>query len=203
MSLSRIPLGLLVGYCLWRDEPTATIIAIVLFILAGATDALDGFLARRAGQVTTLGIALDPIADKVFAGLVTAGLILFREFPLWLAAMIIGRDLLILGLGRFLVRGRDISLPSNLIGKWTFGTLAILLGAYVIRFEFSITMMTPVVVGLLIASAISYGRVFLIVRSGGTIRPFDDRIGYRIVRYSLLAATIAAHAIMFYREFMR
>jgi CDP-diacylglycerol--glycerol-3-phosphate 3-phosphatidyltransferase len=202
MSLSRIPLGFLVVFYLWRDDSTATLIAALLLILAGITDALDGYLARRAGNVTKLGIALDPIADKLFAGIVTIGLILFRGFPLWLAAMVIGRDLLIVGFSRFLARGRDVSLPSNLIGKWAFAWLATLLGAYVIRFEFSISILTPLVAVLLIASAISYGRVFLIVRSGGIPKPFADRTLYRSIRYSFLAAMTIVHAIMFYREFL-
>ena len=202
MSLSRIPLGFLVGFYLWQDDPTATLIAALLLILAGITDALDGYLARRAGKVTALGIALDPVADKLFAGIVTIGLILFRDFPLWLAAMIIGRDLLILGFSRFLTRGRAISLPSNLIGKWAFAWLAVLLGAHVIRFEFSIALVTPLVVALLIASAISYGRVFLIIKSGRSPKPFADRSLYRSIRYSFLAAMTIAHAVMFYREFL-
>jgi len=202
MSLSRIPLGLLVVFYLWRDEPTATVIAVLLLILAGITDGLDGYLARRSGRITALGIALDPIADKVFACIVTVGLILFREFPLWLAAAIVGRDLLILGFGKLLTRGHDLSLPSNLTGKWTFAAQAVLLGAYVIRFEFSIALMTPIVVALLIASLVSYGRVFVAIRSGRTPRPFVDNILYRCFRYSLLAAAAIAHAIMFYREFL-
>jgi len=203
MSLSRIPLGFLVVFYLWRGDPTSTVIAVLLLILAGITDGLDGYLARRSGKVTALGIALDPIADKVFALIVTIGLILFREFPLWLAAMVIGRDLLILGFSRFLARGRDISLPSNLIGKWAFAWLAVLLGAYVIRFEGSIALLTPLVAVLLIASVISYGRVFLIIKSGRMPQPFADRTLYRSIRYSFLAAMTIAHAIMFYREFLK
>lgn len=202
MSLSRIPLGVLVVFYLWRDEPTSTVIAALLLILTGITDGLDGYLARRSGKVNALGIALDPIADKIFALVVTIGLILFREFPLWLAAIIVGRDLLILGFGKLLTRERDLNLPSNLTGKWAFAALATLLGAYVIRFEFSIALMTPIVVALLIASLVNYGRVFVAIKSGHTPKPFVDHILYRSIRYSLLAATAIAHAIMFYREFL-
>lgn len=202
MSLARIPLAFLVLHFLSQDGSTAMLIAVLLLIVAGITDALDGFLARRSGNVTALGIALDPLADKIFAGVVCVGLILYRDFPLWLAAAVIGRDLLILGFSQLLVRDREISLPSNLIGKWAFAWLATLLGAHVIRFEFSIALVTPLVAVLLLASAISYGRVFMIVRSGRTPKPFADRALYRGIRYSFLAAMTIAHAIMFYREFL-
>lgn len=71
--------------------------ALVTFLVAGATDALDGLIARRAGQRTTLGAWLDPMADKLllvtmFVVLTVPDLGLINRIPLWLTVLIISRD---------------------------------------------------------------------------------------------------------------
>lgn len=70
--------------------------ALVLFLIAGASDGLDGFLAKRYGWTSRLGGLLDPIADKLL--LVSCYLVLgwLGLIPLWLVAVVIGRDLIIL-----------------------------------------------------------------------------------------------------------
>jgi cardiolipin synthase len=71
--------------------------ALLLFVIAGASDALDGFLAKYYGWTSELGGLLDPIADKLL--LVGAILVLgwLNELPGWLVALVIGRDLVIVG----------------------------------------------------------------------------------------------------------
>jgi cardiolipin synthase (CMP-forming) len=71
--------------------------ALVVFITAGLTDALDGVIARRAGQKTSLGAWLDPMADKLllvttFVVLTLPGLDLANRLPIWLTVLIISRD---------------------------------------------------------------------------------------------------------------
>jgi cardiolipin synthase len=71
--------------------------ALVVFATAGVTDALDGVIARRSGQKTTLGAWLDPMADKLmlvsaFVVLTLPGLGLANRLPIWLTALIISRD---------------------------------------------------------------------------------------------------------------
>jgi cardiolipin synthase len=71
--------------------------ALAVFLTAGLTDALDGLIARRAGQKTTLGAWLDPMADKLllvstFIVLTLPGLGLANRLPLWLTVLIISRD---------------------------------------------------------------------------------------------------------------
>ena len=106
LSLSRVVLAPVIWYFLRLDTPGATATAAGLVILAGVTDGLDGYLARKMGGVTRLGIALDPIADKLFALLLVMGLILYRGFPIWLAAAVVARDAIILIGGLLLTRGR-------------------------------------------------------------------------------------------------
>ncbi len=79
---------------LLRGEMTA---AVWVFAVAGASDALDGFLAKRFDAASRFGAFLDPIADKalLLAAFLTFGVL--REVPLWLVAAVVFRDLLIVG----------------------------------------------------------------------------------------------------------
>ncbi|NOT27029.1 MAG: CDP-alcohol phosphatidyltransferase family protein [Acidobacteria bacterium] len=76
--------------------------ALIVFLTAGATDALDGLIARRAGQRTALGAWLDPMADKLllvtaFVVLTLPGVPLTNHIPLWLTICVISRDVVIVG----------------------------------------------------------------------------------------------------------
>ena len=76
--------------------------ALLVFIIAGATDALDGLIARRAGQRTSLGAWLDPMADKLllvttFIVLTLPGIPMANHLPIWLTVAVITRDVVIIG----------------------------------------------------------------------------------------------------------
>lgn len=82
--------------------------ALAVFWLAATTDLLDGYLARKRGQITTLGVLLDPIADKL---LISAALISLAELhfvPAWMVVIIVGREFAVSGL-------RGIALAEGLI----------------------------------------------------------------------------------------
>jgi cardiolipin synthase len=95
--------------------------AIMVFAIAGLSDALDGYLARNWNQRSALGALLDPIADKLLllASLVTLGLIPLdnlRPFPIWFPAIIISRDALLLG-GYWVLR--HFQVPLEIHPHWT------------------------------------------------------------------------------------
>jgi cardiolipin synthase (CMP-forming) len=71
--------------------------AFVLFVIAGITDGLDGFLAKRFGWTTELGAWLDPAADKALLVSIYVTLGLFGTIPPWLVILVVFRDLLIVG----------------------------------------------------------------------------------------------------------
>jgi cardiolipin synthase (CMP-forming) len=76
--------------------------ALIVFVTAGVTDGLDGLIARRAGQRTSLGAWLDPMADKLllvttFVLLTLPQVELINHIPLWLTVVIISRDIVIVG----------------------------------------------------------------------------------------------------------
>ncbi len=94
------------------------IIASAVFILASITDGLDGYLARRRGQITTLGMLLDPLADKL---MVTAAYIILvaynpRVVPPWIAVLVIGREFLVSGL-RSIAASEGFTIEASDIGK--------------------------------------------------------------------------------------
>jgi len=198
VSLSRVVMIPLVGYYLSRDDSGAVVVCAALIVLAGISDGLDGYLARRLGKVSRLGKVLDPLADKLFAGALVIMLVLYRDLPLWLAATIVGRDLLIVLIGGLLMRGRDTELSSNLTGKYTFAAITVLLGSYVVRFDYGINLFTWIVLALLVTSTIIYARVTVIVCRGGSPPVFADRPVYRAMRVAASLVVSAAFLHRFY-----
>lgn len=93
----------LVPFLLWCIVTRQFALATLLFGFAGFTDILDGYLARRFEWHSSLGAVLDPIADKVLTIGVFVSLIVVGLVPRWLAALVIGRDILIM-LGGLLYR---------------------------------------------------------------------------------------------------
>lgn len=195
VSLSRVAMIPFVGWFLSRDDITSMLISAGLVLLAGVSDGLDGYLARRMGKITRLGILLDPLADKLFAAGLIILLIFYRDFPVWLAATIVGRDLLIISLAGLMIRGREIDLPANLIGKYAFASIAMLIGSYVLRFEFGIELFIWLTVVLVIASIIGYTRVIWDIRKGRKPWEFADRPLYRKLR---IIGCLIIHAFYWY-----
>jgi len=87
----------LVPVIIWMIVADQLLAAFVVFLVAGLTDALDGFMARRFGWQTELGAYLDPVADKALLTSVYAVLGFFGHLPAWLVILVISRDLLIIG----------------------------------------------------------------------------------------------------------
>jgi cardiolipin synthase (CMP-forming) len=97
--------------------PKADGLAIIVLLVAGFTDWLDGQLARRLGQVSTLGKLLDPFADRLYILAVLVGLALRDVIPVWLAVLIPLRDVLLAGLLALLRQNGYGSLPVHFLGK--------------------------------------------------------------------------------------
>ena len=93
------------------------LIAAALFAAAAFTDFLDGYLARRWEVTTTLGSFLDTTADKLLASGVLVALVAVDRASPWIAALIVGRELVILGL-RAAVAADGITFQPSLWGKW-------------------------------------------------------------------------------------
>src|SRR5437870_10350278 len=95
------------------------LLASALFIAASITDGIDGYLARKRGQITTMGILLDPLADKL---LIAAAFITLVQFnpslvPAWMAVVIIGREFLVSGL-RSIAASEGFTIEASDLGKF-------------------------------------------------------------------------------------
>ncbi len=71
--------------------------AFLIFVIAGVTDAVDGFIARQFNQRTELGAYLDPLADKALLVSIYITLAIVTVIPVWLAVIVVARDIMILG----------------------------------------------------------------------------------------------------------
>ena len=107
--------------------------AIVTFIVAGVTDALDGAVARMTNTKTQLGVLLDPLADKMLVLSALIALTILERIPLWLTVAVLGRDLVIVSGSVILYRmGHREKIRPTLIGKLTtFFLLALLVVALI------------------------------------------------------------------------
>ena len=94
ITLGRI---LLVPVVVWAISSGAMWIAFVLFLAAGVSDAVDGYLAKRFGMTTELGAYLDPLADKALIVSIYLTLGINGDIPRWLVILVVSRDIMIVG----------------------------------------------------------------------------------------------------------
>src|ERR1041384_8145467 len=87
------------------------LVAAAIFLAASLTDLLDGYFARKRGQITTLGTLLDPVADKLFISLVQ-----LQVLPAWMVVIIIGREFAITGL-RSIASAQGFTIDASELGK--------------------------------------------------------------------------------------
>jgi CDP-diacylglycerol--glycerol-3-phosphate 3-phosphatidyltransferase len=124
ITMSRIAmipllLWILSAHFPWRGpQGEQEILASVLFVLASITDGLDGYLARKRAQITTMGMLLDPIADKI---MVTGALIALVAYnpqvvKVWIVVVIMGREFLISGL-RSIASSEGFTIQASDLGK--------------------------------------------------------------------------------------
>jgi CDP-diacylglycerol--glycerol-3-phosphate 3-phosphatidyltransferase len=94
------------------------IFASAIFILASITDGVDGYLARRRGQITTLGMLLDPLADKLLVATAFILLVAYNPqiVPPWIAVLVIGREFLVSGL-RSIASSEGFTIEASELGK--------------------------------------------------------------------------------------
>jgi len=138
--------------------------ALTVFLAAAATDLLDGYLARRWKQVTTVGTLLDPIADKLLISAALISLVEIRLLPGWLVILIISREFAVSGL-RSIAAAEGYTIKAGELGKskmmmQVVGVALVMLSNrwHALR-PFALTAMWAVVVfGL--ASAFNYFRNF-------------------------------------------
>jgi CDP-diacylglycerol--glycerol-3-phosphate 3-phosphatidyltransferase len=150
-------------------------LALGIFLAAAATDLLDGYLARRWKQITTVGTLLDPIADKLLISAALVSLVQIRMVPAWMVVLIIGREFAVSGL-RSIAAAEGYTIQASDLGKTKMITQVIAISMVLLSIRwpslngFAMLWMWGVVI-FGIASAIQYFRKFW--------RKVDDSIKHR------------------------
>jgi len=145
ITLARI---LMVPVIVWAIAANQMLLAFMLFLAAGVSDAVDGFLAKRFGMKSELGAYLDPLADKVLIVSIYVTLGISGAVPRWLVILVVSRDLMIVGavLLSWLV-GRPVMVRPLLVSK--LNTVAQILLAGLVLASLGLGFEAqPVIVGL-------------------------------------------------------
>jgi CDP-diacylglycerol---glycerol-3-phosphate 3-phosphatidyltransferase len=136
LTLSRLALAMALMALLTLNFPFARSLALLVFIVAGITDYLDGYLARTVYGVTAFGRLMDPLTDKVLVCAAFVSFVEMRLIPAWIVVIIISREFLVTGL-RLLAASRGDIIPAGRWGKhktvWQIVSISALLLGIAIR----------------------------------------------------------------------
>lgn len=124
ISIFRILISIPLAIFLLQEN---TIVVLIISALAIISDYLDGFFARSRGEITDFGKILDPLADKIFFGTAAIIMIIQGLIPLYLAFIIVGRDILIFLGGMYIKYKTGIVVASNKVGKFAVNVAAVVL----------------------------------------------------------------------------
>ena len=117
LTLSRIFLvPVLVTVLLTEPTAYSVPIAVAVFLAASLTDFLDGYLAQTRNQVTTLGMLLDPLADKLLVSSAFISLVQLQIVPAWMVVIIVGREFAVTGL-RSIAASQGFTIDASELGK--------------------------------------------------------------------------------------
>ena len=133
ITLSRLGLTVLFVVSLNSSWPYARTTALVIFLIAGLTDFIDGEIARRYGIITNFGKLMDPLVDKIMLAAAFISLVPLKAVPAWAATTVVARDFLITGL-RLMASAKGRILPAESLGKhktsWQVITVLFFLGLF-------------------------------------------------------------------------
>jgi CDP-diacylglycerol--glycerol-3-phosphate 3-phosphatidyltransferase len=150
-------------------------LALAIFLAAAATDLLDGYLARRWKQVTTIGTLLDPIADKLLISAALISLVEVEVLPGWMAIVIIGREFAVTGL-RSIAASEGYTIKASDLGKTKMACQVVAVSILLVSVRHPelhrpAILLTWAVIFFAVLSAVSYFRKFW--------RKVDERIKQR------------------------
>ena len=137
---------------------------VLILLVAAATDVMDGYIARKRREITTLGILLDPIADKLLISAAFISLVQMNLVPAWMVVIIIGREFIVVGL-RDIASSEGLIIPASALGKTKMilqviaGCAVILTAKYPALKPFGMALMWLVVLSAVV-SAVHYFQMF-------------------------------------------
>src|ERR1700756_1950116 len=116
ITLSRLAFTVVFVVSLNSSWQYARTTALIIFLVAGLTDFIDGEIARRYGVVTNFGKLMDPLVDKIMMAAAFISLVPLKAIPAWAATTVVARDFLITGL-RLMASAQGRVLPAENLGK--------------------------------------------------------------------------------------
>ena len=116
LTLSRLVLTVIFVAALSSSWQYGRTLALIVFLIAGISDFIDGEIARRYGIVTDFGKLMDPLVDKIMVAAAFISLVPLKAVPAWAATAVVARDFLITGL-RMLASAKGKVLPADMLGK--------------------------------------------------------------------------------------
>jgi|SRR5215472_9528982 len=137
---------------------------VLILLVSAGTDVMDGYIARKRREITTLGILLDPIADKLLISAAFISLVQMNLVPAWMVVIIIGREFIVVGL-RDIASVEGLVIPASALGKTKMilqviaGCAVILTAKYPALKSLGATLMWLVVLSAVV-SAVHYFQMF-------------------------------------------
>ncbi|HET9856293.1 MAG TPA: CDP-diacylglycerol--glycerol-3-phosphate 3-phosphatidyltransferase [Chthoniobacterales bacterium] len=116
LTLSRLLLTVIFVAALNSSWQYGRTVALIVFLIAGVSDFVDGEIARRYGVVTNFGKLMDPLVDKIMVAAAFISLVPLKAVPAWAATTVVARDFLITGL-RMMATAKGKILPAEMLGK--------------------------------------------------------------------------------------
>ena len=166
ITLARI---LLVPVVVWAIASNQMLVAFLLFAVAGISDAVDGFLAKRFGMASQLGAFLDPLADKVLIVSIYVSFGIVDVLPRWLVILVVSRDLLIVGGIIFSwIVNKPVSVKPHMVSKINTAVQLLLVGLVLAALGFGfdpgwlLSLTIALVAALTLASVAIYLREWVI-----------------------------------------
>lgn len=145
-------------------------IAIIIFVAAGLTDVLDGYIARKFNLITRLGIVLDPLADKLMLLTVLISITLQKQIPLWIIIVVALKETLMLFGAITLFNDHDIVVPANKFGK--LSTIVFYIAILAVTFEIPYSgILLDIFVTVTIVALAVYFNNYLNIRKQNRIDP--------------------------------
>jgi CDP-diacylglycerol--glycerol-3-phosphate 3-phosphatidyltransferase len=133
--------------------------AAAVFLAAGLTDWLDGHLARRTRQVTTLGKLLDPVADKLLISASLISLVQVGRVQAWMVVLIVGRDIAVTGL-RAIAAAQNVVIQANDFGKLTMTAEVIAVALLILNWPLAVVPLGQVVLAVAATLSLASGVIY-------------------------------------------
>jgi len=181
LTLTRIVAVPLLILFLISSSRVHALIGAAIFSAAALTDWLDGLIARRRNQVTTLGTLLDPVADKLLVAAALVSLLTIDKVAAWIVVVIIGREIAVTGL-RAVAASVGVIVPASRLAKWKTVSQYVAVTLLIVEkgfgsaeFHVVATAVLWVALALTVVSAVDYFLRFFRKADYRAIVPEEDR----------------------------